>query len=292
MPGQASTILQQIDIAFNAGTVVGLTDRQLVERFAARRDPIAEVAFAALVRRHGPMVLRVCRKILRDHHDAQDAFQATFLILARKAGSLWVGDSLGPWLYGVACRVASTSKAAAARRRAHESNVARLTATFISEQAPNDLSAMLHEELARLPDRYRAAIVLCDLEGRTYEEAAWELGRPVGTIKSRLARGRERLRIRMMRRGVVPPAVALAPAISVESSGCAVSAATIDAISRRAIRLVAGCTAKEVMPSAVLVLTEGVLKTMVLSKLKLAAAVLLVVCGTLSAAAHIGLIPE
>jgi hypothetical protein len=89
MPGQASTILQQIDIAFNAGTVVGLTDHQLVERFAARRDPTAEVAFAALVQRHGPMVLRVCRKILRDHHDAQDAFQATFLILARKADFLW-----------------------------------------------------------------------------------------------------------------------------------------------------------------------------------------------------------
>ena len=121
MPGQASTILQQIDIAFNAGTVVGLTDRQLVERFAARRDPIAEVAFAALVRRHGPMVLRVCRKVLRNHHDAQDSFQATFLILARKAGSLRVEDSLGPWLHGVAYRVASTSKAAAARRRAHES---------------------------------------------------------------------------------------------------------------------------------------------------------------------------
>ena len=134
-PAQASTILRQIDIAFNAGTVVGLTDRQLVERFAARRDPIAEVAFAALVRRHGAMVLRVCRSILRDHHDAQDAFQATFLILARKAGSLRVADSLGPWLHGVACRVASTSKAAAARRRAHESKAARLAATFIDESA-------------------------------------------------------------------------------------------------------------------------------------------------------------
>jgi RNA polymerase sigma factor (sigma-70 family) len=267
MPGQASTIRQQIDIAFNAGTVVGLTDRQLVERFAARRDPIAEVAFAALVRRHGPMVLRVCRKILRNHHDAQDAFQATFLILARKAESLWVEDSLGPWLHGVACRVASTSKAAAARRRAHESKVARLAVTAISEKASDDSCAILHEELARLPDRYRATIVLCDLEGRTYEEAAWELGRPVGTIKSRLARGRERLRIRMMRRGVVPTAFSFARAMSVESSGSALSVATIDAISRRATRLVAGCPAKEVIPSAVLVLTEGVLKTMVLSKL-------------------------
>ena len=293
MPGQVSMILRQIDIAFNAGTVVGLTDRQLVERFAARRDPYAEVAFAALVRRHGAMVLRVCRNILRDHHDAQDAFQATFLILARKAGSLWVGDSLGPWLHGVACRVASTVKAAAARRRAHESKAARLAATIISEEAPDDSCAILHEELARLPDRYRATVVLCDLEGRTYEEAARELGRPVGTIKSRLARGREHLRSRMMRRGVVPPAVALAGAISIESSRSAVSAATIDAISRLATRLVAGCTATDVIPSAVLVLTEGVLKTMFLSKLKLTAAVVLVVCGMFSASApHIGLIPS
>ena len=171
MPGQASTILRQIDVAFNAGTVVALTDRQLVERFAARRDPIAEVAFAALVRRHGAMVLRVCRSILRDHHAAQDAFQVTFLILARKAGSLWVADSLGPWLHGVACRVASASKAAAARRRAHESKVAGLAAAFIDKEGSDDLSAILHEEVERLPDRYRAAIVLCDLQGRTYEEA-------------------------------------------------------------------------------------------------------------------------
>jgi RNA polymerase sigma factor (sigma-70 family) len=286
-------ILRQIDIAFNAGTVVGLTDRQLVERFAALRDPYAEAAFAALVRRHGAMVLRVCRNILRDHHDAQDAFQATFLILARKAGSLWVGDSLGPWLHGVACRVASASRAATARRRAHESKAARLAASLISEETPDDLSAILHEELARLPDRYRATVVLCDLEGRTYEEAARELGRPVGTIKSRLARGREHLRSRMMRRGVVPSAVALAGAISGGSSRSTVSAATIDAISHLATRLVAGYAVTDVIPSTVLVLTEGVLKSMFLSRLKLAAAVLLVVCGMSSASAlHIGLIPS
>ncbi len=293
MPGLDNRILRQIDDVFNAGTVVGLTDRQLVERFTARGDPNAEVAFAALVRRHGAMVLRVCRNILRDHHDAEDALQATFLILARKAGSLWVEDSLGPWLHGVACRVASTARAAAARRRAHESKVARLTTTLISEKAPDDSSAILHEELAKLPDRYRATVVLCDLEGRTYEEAAHELRRPVGTIKSRLARGREHLRSRMIRRGVVSPAVALAGAISVESSRSAVSAATVDTVSRLATRIIAGSTATDGIPSAALVLTEGVLKTMFLSKLKLAAAVVLVVCGMLSASVpHIGLIPS
>src|SRR5262249_54026074 len=154
-------------------------------------------------------------------------------------------------------------------------------------------SAILHEELARLPDRYRAAVVLCDLEGRTYEEAAHELGRPIGTIKSRLARGREHLRNRMMRRGVVSPAAALARPISLESSRSAVSAATMDSVSRLAAQLVAGTTATDLISPAVLVLTEGVLKTMVLTKLKLAAAVVLVVCGLLSASApHIGLVPS
>jgi len=288
MRGQVSTILRQIEIAFNDGTVGGLTDRQLVERFAARHAPDAEVAFASLVRRHGAMVMRVCRNILRDHHDAQDAFQATFLILARKAGSLWVGDSLGPWLHGVACRVASTSKAAATRRQAHESKAARLSATLIFEEPPDDVCAILHEELARLPDRYRATVVLCDLEGLTYEEAARELGRPVGTIKSRLARGRERLRSRMMRRGVVSSTVGL-----VESPRSAVSAATIEAISRLATRLTAGHAATDAIPSAVLVLTQGVLQTMFLSKLKLAAATLMFVCVMLFTSAHrIGSIPS
>ena len=190
---------------------------------------------------------------------------------------------MGPWLHGVACRVASTSKAAVTRRRAHESEAARLAASLFAEKAPDDSCAILHEELAKLPDRYRAIVVLCDLEGRTYEEAARELSRPIGTIKSRLARGRERLRIRMMNRGVVLPAVALAGVISIESSRSAVSATTIDAISRLATRVVAGHRATDVIPAAVLALTEGVLKTMFLSKLKLAAAVLLVVTGMLSA---------
>ena len=110
-------VFRQIQVAFEVGTVAGLTDRQLVERFMARRDPVGESAFAALVQRHGPMVLRVCRGILRNHQDAEDAFQATFLILARKGGSLWVRDSVGPWLHGVACRVAACSRASIARRR-------------------------------------------------------------------------------------------------------------------------------------------------------------------------------
>ena len=204
MSGQRSMILRQIDLAFNVGTVGGLSDAELVERFVARRDPTAEAAFTVLVRRHGPMVHRVCRAIVRDHHAAQDASQATFLVLARKAGSLRVGNSLGPWLHGVACRVAAKARAAATRRRAHEARVAGMTPTLVSDGLREDLGPMIHEEIARLPDRYRTPIILCDLEGRTYEEAARAMGRPVGTIKSRLARGREQLRGRMIRRGVAP----------------------------------------------------------------------------------------
>ncbi len=166
MPGQHGTILRHIDLAFNVGTVAGLTDRELVDRFMARRGPAAEAAFAALVRRHGPMVLRVCRGVLHNHHDAQDAFQATFLILARKAGSLQVANSLGPWLHGVAYRVARTSRAAAARRRVHESKAAGMTPTLVSDEARDDVGQIIHDEIARLPDRYRAPVVLCDLEGR------------------------------------------------------------------------------------------------------------------------------
>ncbi len=285
MPGQHGTILRHIDLAFNVGTVAGLTDRELVDRFMARRGPAAEAAFAALVRRHGPTVLCVCRGVLHNHHDAQDAFQATFLVLARKAGSLWVGDSLGPWLHGVACRVASTARAAAARRRAHESKAAGMTPTLVSDGTCDDVGPIIHEEIARLPERYRAPVVLCDLEGRTYEEAARVLGRPVGTIKSRLARGREHLRGRMIRRGVVPAAVAATGVLSADSARAVISTVSIDATSRMAAQFAAGYAATDVIPSAVLALTKGVLTMMFLSKLKLAAAVVVVGCSVFFASA-------
>jgi RNA polymerase sigma factor (sigma-70 family) len=282
MPGQRSTILRQIDLAFNVGTVGGLSDAELVERFVARRGPMAEAAFAALVRRHGPMVHRVCRVIVRDHHAAQDASQATFLVLARKAGSLRVEKSLGPWLHGVACRVAAKARAAEARRQAREARVAGMTPTLVSDEHRDDVGPMIHEEIARLPDRYRAPIILCDLEGRTYEEAARMLGRPVGTIKSRLARGREHLRGRMIRRGVAPAALASAGLLSIQSARSAGWAASIDAVSRVAVQLAAGRAAAELVPTAVLVLMEGALKMMSLSRLKLAVTTLLVGCGAFS----------
>src|SRR4051794_16862890 len=189
------TAPRHIHTLFNVGTIGGLTDGQLLEWYTTRGGEAAELAFAALVERHGPMVLRVCRSLVRDEHEAQDAFQATFLVLVRRAGSLWVRDSLGPWLHEVACRVASCARSAAARRRRIERRAAESAGErHVVGEAGSDLGAVLHEEIGRLPEPYRAAIVLCGLEGLTHDQAARQLGWPLGTLQSRLARGRQRLR--------------------------------------------------------------------------------------------------
>ena len=282
MHAKHGTIVRQMDLVFNVGTISGLTDAELVDRFTARRGPLAEAAFAALVRRHGPTVLRVCRGVLHDHHDAQDAFQATFLILAHKAGSLRVGNSLGPWLHGVACRVAATSRAAAARRRAHEAKAAAMTQTQVYDSGLDDVGQTVQEEIARLPDRYRTVVVLCELEGRTYEEAAELLGRPIGTIKSRLARGRERLRSRMIRRGIAPATAGTAWILSAQSTQSAISTVSIAATSRLAAQIALGSAGKEIVSSKVIFLVEGALRNMRMSKLKIAAAVVLLGCGVLA----------
>jgi RNA polymerase sigma factor (sigma-70 family) len=169
----------------------------LVERFVQRQD---EEAFAALVRRHGPLVLGVCRRVLHDWDDAQDAFQATFFVLARKAASLAKPEALGNWLYGVAFRTAVKARARAARRREYERQAGRATANPSSELARRDLWEALDEELSRLPEKYRAPLVRCYLEGKTNEEAARELGCPPGSMSGRLARGRELLRERLTSR--------------------------------------------------------------------------------------------
>ena len=249
--GEMGKVLRHIQVAFDVGTANGLTDRQLVEQFAARSDSASELAFAALVQRHGPMVLRVCRGILRNHQDTEDAFQATFLVLGRKAGSLWVRDSMGPWLHGVACRVAASSKMAIARRRRHERGAAAIT-PWCSDNRVDDnegLKALLHEELGRLPERFRTPIVLCDLEGQTYETVARQLGWPVGTVKSRLARGRERLRDRIVRRGAdVSPAM-LIGAVSEAKVSLSISSTMIDATAQLAMGLNAGSAAIKLVPA-------------------------------------------
>jgi RNA polymerase sigma factor (sigma-70 family) len=205
--GQNGTVVRLVRTVFSAGTFAGESDGQLLARFATRGGDTAELAFSALVERHGPMVLRVCRAILRDEHDAQDAFQATFLVLARKAGALWARDSLGPWLYGVAFRTASCARSAAIVRRGHERRAAeRTTPVVVAEEDRDDLGRVVHEEIRRLPERYRRPILLCYFEGLTHDQAASRLAWPVGTVRSRLARARERLRTRLTRRGIAPDA--------------------------------------------------------------------------------------
>ena len=207
MPSEkTATAHRQVRTLFEVGAVGTMTDGQLLELFTARRnDDIAEFAFEALVKRHGPMVMGVCRRILRDSHDSADAFQATFLVLARRAGGVRVDDSLGRWLYGVSRRVALQARASAARRLSREvagaepAEIANLDSACHRQRDRDqeDLFAALDEEVARLPEKYRAAVMLCDLEGTKHDEAARRLGCPVGTIESRLSRGRELLRARL-----------------------------------------------------------------------------------------------
>lgn len=207
--GRGRAIGRALRTVYQVGAVRELSDGQLLERFATGPGEPAELAFAVLVERHGPMVLRVCRAVLPDSHDALDAFQGTFLVLVKKARSLWVRDSLGPWLHQVAYRTARRARVSIARRRRLERLASR------PEQAPplrdHDRDRALHEEINRLADRLRAVVVLCDLEGRTHEQAARHLGWPVGTVKSRLTRARQRLADRLRLRGLGPvgPFVAL-----------------------------------------------------------------------------------
>ena len=194
---------------FNEGVVGDVTDEQLLERFVTAHREVGELAFEALVDRHGPMVLRICRAVLPDEHDAEDAFQATFLVLARQAASIRSRSSVASWLHGVARRVACCARSAASRRLEHERNAAVLAQQFVDEPRSDDLAQVLHEEIDQLPERFRAPIVLCYMQGLTEGQTARRLGRPVGTIRSRLTRGKQRLRCQLIRRGLAPASVVL-----------------------------------------------------------------------------------
>ncbi|MGP0062793.1 MAG: sigma-70 family RNA polymerase sigma factor [Isosphaeraceae bacterium] len=264
-------VLRQLRILFNIGTIGEMTDGQLLERFAIDPDEVAELAFSALVERHGALVWRVCLAILRDEHDAEDAFQATFLVLVRRARSLWVQDSLGPWLHQVACRTASCLRASVIRRRRHERRRAERDSTQSVEIATprdSDRDTALHEEINRLPEKYRAPIVLCDLEGRSHREAARALGWPIGTVKSRQSQARGLLRDRLSRRGIGLSAVGAVVESLRQSAAAAVakelSRSTVNASMQQAGRLVAGIT----ISSQVLTLTQGVLQIMLWIRLR------------------------
>ncbi len=215
-------IQRHLRTLFDVGTVAGLTDGQLLERFASRRDETAELAFAALVERHGPMVLRVSRGILHDEHEALDVLQATFLVLARKGGRSGSGTRSGPGCTGWLAGSRDEPRKAADRRRTLETRWAVIADARGGADDRGDgkeLAAVVHEEVDRLPERYRAPVVLCDLEEYTCEATARHLGCPVGTVASRLARGRQRLRDRLRRRGLAPDASLLASALRWQGRG-------------------------------------------------------------------------
>jgi RNA polymerase sigma factor (sigma-70 family) len=253
---------------------VGRGDGDLLNRYVRQKD---EAAFEALVRRHGPMVMGVCRRVLHHSHDAEDAFQATFLVLVRKAATLQAPGMIGNWLYGVAYRTALEARKSAARRRTKEAKVA--APTPIPEDTWADVRPVLDQELDRLPDKYRAVVVLCDLEGKTRREAARHLGWPEGTVASRLASARTLLAKRLSRHGLSISGGALATVLSQNASACVATA--VEASTTQAAAALAAGQAAGLIPANILALTEGVMKSMFLTKLKIAGAVILAIAGLL-----------
>jgi RNA polymerase sigma factor (sigma-70 family) len=262
--GSSAALSRDIQTLFEDGTAVGLTDRQLLDRFAGRRDPAAEAAFEALVRRHGPMVLRVCRNILPDPNDAQDAFQATFLVLVRRCGALRGLDSLGGWLYGVACRVAARARVEAARRRAVEQRAALRVVEDVEpagavEIDRDEFGPIVQEEVRRLPAKYRSVVVLCYWEGLTQEQAAAQLGCPVGTVRSRIARARDLLRRRLARRGLAPPAIGIEAATGSIRILPPPAPELVQSTVQAAVRVAAGSLTNQWVSGAVVSLVQRIL---------------------------------
>src|SRR5262249_39565723 len=270
-PAQIGSVLHHLRRLVPAPTSTEpLRDEQLLECFLVRQD---ETAFEALVRRHGPMVFGVCRGVLHDVHDAEDAFQATFLVLVKKANSIRTRTSLGGWLHEVAYHLAVKARLRAARRKAHETRPSATAADDpLSRMTLRELQDLLHEELARWPEKYRAPLVLCHLEGLTQDEAAQQLGWSRRTVKGRLQRGRERLRIRLARRGLALSAALFSAVLSVRPASAVLPAALVGATVRAAL---SGRSPAH-LSAGVAGLAEGAIRTM---PGKLTLAVLLLALG-------------
>lgn len=262
---QMNGVIQHLRRAGLLRDGAGLTDGQLLEDYISRRD---DAALAALVRRHGPMVWGVCRRVLGNYHDAEDAFQATFLVLVRKAASIASRELLANWLYGVAHQTALKARATIAKRRTRERQVREmLEPEATQQQVWHDLQPLLDEELSRLPDKYRVPIVLCDLEGKTRNEAAQLLGCPEGTVAGRLARARVMLAKRLAQRGVTLSGGALAAVLAEKVLSADVPTSVVSSTIKVASLLAAGKAAGEVSVK-VAALAEGVVKTMFATKIK------------------------
>ena len=273
----ATMVMKDMHRLFDGGTVAGLSDAELLEGFLVRRD---EEAFAALVSRHGAMVLGTCRAVLHDAGAVEDVFQATFLVLARKAGSVRGRDALGGWLHRVAFRAAVHANKAAARRRLEERKAAEMRATTATcDEARDDLRALIHAEVERLPDALRLPVVLCDLGGMSREQAAAELRWTEGAVRGRLARGRAKLRTRLERHGVAPTVAGLAAAMAREATA-AVPGAWVAATTRAASSTLTG---KAVGASAAI--AAEVIRGMLVSRLKAAAGIVLALGAAAGAAA-------
>ena len=251
------------------------TDKELLTSYLSRRD---DDALAALVERHAPMVWGVCRRILRHHHDAEDAFQATFIVLVRKAATIIPREMVANWLYGVARQSAVRLRAVAAKRGAREMQTTEMPDLAAAAARDTELLSLLDHELSRLPERFRVLIVLCDLEGKSRKEAARQLNCPEGTVASRLARAREMLAKRLTHRGVALSGGAMAALLSQQAASAGVPSAVVVSTIKAATLVAAGKAATAGAISAqVSALTEGVMKAMLLTKLKSAIAVALTI---------------
>ena len=272
--GQLHSVLGAIRELAGAETNRRLADRELLGRYISQGDG---TAFEALLRRHGPMVLRVCLRILQSEHDAEDAFQATFLVLARKADKLRQAESVGSWLFGVASRVAFNIKRGLARRRSREGRaVEKPSVDALTEISVREAQQMLDLELGRLSEKFQAPFVLCCLEGMTRDEAARQLGLPVSTLRGRVERARELLRARLARRGLTL-SFALSVCVLFEKTASAhLLPGLVTSTAKAATTLAAGGTATSMISAKVAALAEGVIRAMFWNKLKTAS------LGTLS----------
>jgi RNA polymerase sigma factor (sigma-70 family) len=277
--GQLSAVIQFVHAMARKGASHDLSDAELLRRFIRHRD---ETAFESLVQRHGPMVLGLCRRVLRHDQDAEDAFQATFLVLVRKAATLRSPGTVANWLYGVAHRTALELRRASTRRHAKEAMAMPRAEPLLD--LPADFREVFDEELARLSDKYREAVVLCDLQSKTRRDVARELGCAEGTVASRLARGRALLAKRLVRRGVGSSAGAFVAAVVCESASAQVPGMLASSTTRAAALLAAGHPLSSIVSTSVVAVTEGVLKSMLLMKLKILAAAFVILATSVCTA--------